>query len=77
MKDKKNIFSGQDADTDKTVSKRLDDVKIMFLEERKYDLHVGREMITFRGRETKAIPRAWLKHPDFIQMSKLFVVKGV
>lgn len=52
-------------------------VKIMFRQNRKYDLHVGRNMVTFRGRELKKIPKAWLNHPDFKQASKLFIVKGV
>jgi len=30
---------------------------IMFKENRKFDLHIGREMVTFRGREIKQIPR--------------------
>ena len=52
-------------------------VSIMFRENRKFDLHVGREMITFRGREVKQIPTEWLLHRDFLQASDYFIVKGV
>ena len=55
--------------TDKTV-------KIMFLYNRKFDLHVGREMKTFMGRESKDVPASWLKHPDFLQQKQYFSVKG-
>lgn len=52
-------------------------VMVMFREDRKFDLHVGRNVIVFRGRENKPIPIEWLKHPDFLQQAKKFVVKGV
>ena len=52
-------------------------VSIMFRENRKFDLHIGREMITFRGREVKQIPVEWLLHRDFLQAENYFIVKGV
>lgn len=52
-------------------------VSVMFRENRKFDLHVGREIVVFLGRETKEIPREWLCHPDFLQVGKYFTVKGV
>ena len=52
-------------------------VSVMFRENRKFDLHVGREMITFKGREIKQIPAEWLLHRDFLQASDQFIVKGV
>ncbi len=52
-------------------------VSVTFKDMRKFDLHVGREMITFQGRDTKSIPAEWLRHPDFVQVSKYFVIKGV
>ena len=52
-------------------------VTIRFRENRKFDLHVGREVVVFMGGETKPIPREWLKHPDFVQVQGYFVVKGV
>ena len=52
-------------------------VNIMFRENRKYDLHIGRDMITFRGAEIKPVPKSWLSHRDFQNVKKLFIVKGV
>ena len=49
---------------------------IMFKQMRKYDLHVGRNMITFRGREEKKIPASWLKHEDFLHVKNLFIIRG-
>ena len=51
-------------------------VSIVFRENRTFDLHVGRKMVTFGPRERKEIPKAWLKHPDFQQVAGYFVVKG-
>ena len=59
------------------VGKTTKKVSIMFRENRKFDLHVGRDMITFMGRESKKVPASWLKHPDFLQQKIHFVVKGV
>lgn len=50
-------------------------VFLTFRETRKYDLHIGREMITFRGRETKLVPESWLTHKDFLKAAKLFIIK--
>ena len=58
-----------------TASKQT--VTIRFRENRKFDLHVGREVVVFMGGETKPIPREWLEHPDFIQVRDYFVIKGV
>lgn len=53
-------------------------VTIMFRENRKFDLHIGRDMITFRGRENKEVPASWLKHKDWTpKIAKKFIVKGV
>jgi len=58
-----------------TVNK--DTVSVMFRENRKFDLHIGREMVTFNARERKDIPRKWLKHKDWNNVLKYFIVKGV
>lgn len=58
-----------------TVNK--DTVSVIFRENRKFDLHIGREMVTFKARERKDIPKIWLKHKDWQNVSKYFVVKGV
>ena len=52
-------------------------VTVTFKDVRKFDLHVGREMVVFKGKESKQIPADWLKHSDFKQVSKYFIVKGV
>ena len=52
-------------------------VKVMFRENRKFDLHIGRNVIIFRGRELKTISKEWLKHPDFLQQKNKFIVKGI
>ena len=70
-----NVVSGQKPpNVDKKKSKT---VTVTFRENRKFDLHVGREMVTFMGRESKKIPASWLNHQGFIQVRKYFVVKGV
>ena len=62
---------------DPVEEKPVSMVEVMFRENRKFDLHIGRKMITFRGRETKKIPVAWVQHKDFQSVKKYFVVKGV
>lgn len=42
----------------------------------KFDLHIGRKMMTFKGRETKGVPTAWLNHKDWDPVKKYFAVKG-
>lgn len=54
-----------------------DTVMVTFRHNRKHDLHIGRNMVTFRARETKPIPKAWLKHPDWASEAIFFIVKGV
>lgn len=53
------------------------EVTVVFRQNRKFDLHVGREMVVFEGRVAKQIPVEWLQSPDFQQVAKYFVVKGV
>jgi hypothetical protein len=62
----------------KPVEKKVEKkVEITFRENRKFDLHVHREMMIFRGRETKSISKAWLEHKDFKQVEKYFIIKEV
>jgi hypothetical protein len=63
--------------TNKVQVKIEKKVNIMFRENRKFDLHIGRNMITFLGRESKPVPVSWLKHKDWFNVSKYFIVKGV
>lgn len=55
----------------------IEKIPVTFRGNRKYDLHIGREMITFLSRETKEIPKKWLNHPDWLQAKKLFVISGI
>lgn len=50
-------------------------IYLTFRETRKYDLHIGRKMETFRGRETKLVPEEWVSHKDFEKAAKLFIIK--
>ena len=49
-------------------------VLLTFRENRKFDLHIGREMKTFRGRQTLPVPAGWVKHKDFKNVAKFFVI---
>jgi hypothetical protein len=75
---KENLeYSGKLEKANKVQTKKEKKVNIMFRENRKFDLHIGRDMITFLGRESKSIPAAWLDHKDWNNVSKYFIVKGV
>lgn len=52
-------------------------VVITFKENRSYDLHIGRKIITFGPRESKTVPVTYLKHRDFLQQRSKFNIKGV
>jgi len=49
-------------------------VDLMFRENRKYDLHIGSKMLTFKGRVVLPVPKSWIEHPDFKPVEKLFIV---
>jgi hypothetical protein len=72
---KENSFSGEMKDEKKVGASTT--VSVTFLENRKYELHIGRSEITFMGRETKQIPAEWLDHIDFQNVKHYFAVKGV
>lgn len=55
--------------------KKKKQASLTFRENRKYDLHIARQVITFRGRETKTVPQSWLNDKDFNQVRKNFVIK--
>ena len=73
----KEKYSGVLEKEEKKKVPKANTVMVMFRENRKFDLHVGRDVVVFRGRECKEIPKKWLTHPDFKQQSKKFIVKGV
>jgi hypothetical protein len=74
-KEKKNIYPASVSEIKKVETIKM--VTVTFRENRSFDLHVGREIITFGPRETKPIPVTWLKHRDFLQQQSKFVIKGV
>lgn len=72
-------YSGEmKSDPEQVVTSSNDQrVSITFLEDRKFELFIGGEQFSFMGTETKEMPASYLGHPDFIQQSKYFSVKGV
>lgn len=78
-KEQESTFTGEKKPPveSKVSTRSAKKVSVTFRQSRKYDLHIGRNMVTFKGRETKQIPAEWLKHKDWQNVSKLFVVKGV
>lgn len=50
--------------------------KIIFRQNRKFDLHIGRKIYVFRGTEEKELSEEELNHPDFLQVSHYFTIKG-
>lgn len=49
-------------------------VKITFKQNRKFNLHLGRQVFIFRGRESKEIPKELLEHKDFTDYIKQYFV---
>ena len=58
-----------------TIQKN-EQIEVTYRYNRKYDLHIGRYMETFKARETKKIPKKWLEHRDWKNVAKNFVIKG-
>jgi hypothetical protein len=71
-------FSGEKKEKSNEVVKTENEKTIMikFKENRKFDLHIGRHMKTFFGRETLPVPAKWLLHKDWQNVKKYFIVKG-
>jgi len=68
----------------KKVGKELDTFKasleflITFKENRRFELHIGRAIIIFNGRETKKITQSFFNHKDFTEaIKKKFVIREV
>lgn len=76
-KEKKTKKSGELEVPLKNKVSKGSTINIMFRENRKFDLHIGRDVVTFKGRQSKAVPRSWITHSDFKSIQHLFVVKGV
>jgi hypothetical protein len=47
-----------------------------FRQNRRFELYVGREVFVFEpGRQSLILPAEVVSHPDFLQVSQMFVVK--
>lgn len=77
--DKNQTYSGtlKTKDNEVISEKKEKMIMVQFKENRKFDLHIGRNIITFYGREIKPIPANWLKHNDWQNIKNYFFVKGV
>lgn len=54
------------------------EVFLMFKQNRKFELKIGRNYYTFWGREKIKVPRKVIEHPDFTpEIQKYFVVQEV
>lgn len=75
--EKKQSYSGKiETPAVNKVQPKEPEFIITFRENRKFDLHIGRNILTFLGRESKPVPALWLKHKDWGNVSKYFIVKG-
>ena len=80
MSETKNIKTGEmKTDVNKSVKKvdiapAKNIVKLTFRENRKFDLHIGRNMVTFMGRQSITVPKKWLEHKDWPNVSKYFII---
>ena len=58
--------------------KQSDNVFLTFRQNRKFELHIGRKMYTFMGREKIKVPKSVLDHKDFNKnIAKKFIVQEV
>lgn len=73
--EEKSFVQSTEPVKEKSFVKKETSVVIMFRQNRKFDLHIGREMITFRGRESKKVPKTWINHKDFEVVKKYFIIK--
>lgn len=77
-----NEFKQSEEKPEKKVGKELpkisDRVEIMFKQNRRFELKLGRNYFIFEGREKKVIDKALLSHPDWTPViSNYFVVQEV
>jgi len=71
-----NTYTGN-LDVKNKVNKTIPSTaKVRFKANRKYDLHIGRDCITFLPYEAKEIPLSWLSHRDWDNAKKYFDVIG-
>jgi hypothetical protein len=66
----------EDVETESLLNEGDEIISLTFRKNRKYDLHIGRKMHTFQGRESKDFPKSILDHKDFTEsVRKNFVIK--
>ena len=54
------------------------EVILMFKQNRKFELRIGRNYYIFNGREKVKVPRSVVEHPDFThEIQKYFVVQEI
>ena len=54
------------------------EVTLTFKQNRTFELHIGRALVRFEGRESKTVPRSYLTHKDFTkQIADQFVIQEV
>lgn len=51
------------------------EVRLVFTQNRSYDLHVGNDVYLFGPYSSKSVPKSVLTHPDFVSVSKNFTIK--
>ncbi|GAG94383.1 unnamed protein product [marine sediment metagenome] len=68
--------SGED-EKSKYEATSPDEVILVFKENRKKELKVGRQMFTFMGPSSQKVPRSVVEHPDFESQRKYFLIKEV
>ncbi len=61
QEDTSSIFRQSQPKEDSMVEKGI----LTFKQNRAFELHVGRDIYRFEGRESKEVPRSILKHKDF------------
>ena len=80
MRVEKKFMQSKEDDSKKIEKKEekftqtKDRVKITFRQNRTFNLHLGRDVIIFSGRETKEIDRSLLSHKDFTDAIKEYFV---
>ena len=70
-----NIINFKQSDDDKYKQSEGDTVTLVFKQNRKKELHIGKEVYTFWGASRLQVPRSVIEHPDFESQRKYFLVK--
>lgn len=58
----------------KVLKESEETVSVMFRQNRKYELKLGRKIFIFEGREKKSIPKSLIDHKDFTPIIKKYFV---